>query len=302
MSVATTTAVADPRRTGFGVGAVRGFLRSPRLNGNLLAGIVMLGLVLLLALLGPRFVNARLAAVGAVKPSQAPSAQYLLGTDSQGRDMLTIMVLGTPQTLRIGLIAGVVGLSVGLVLGLLSGFFGGILDAFIRVLADSLLTVPSLAIMVIIAASVGHMTVELMGLTVAALAWMHPTRSIRSQVLSIRERSYVSVARANGENEIGILFREIMPNLVPYIAASFVGAVSGAILAAVGLEAIGLGPNDVHTLGTTIYWAEKFSAVLRGQWWWWGPPIVAISFIFVGLFLTSSGLDRVANPKLRLRT
>src|SRR5207245_5907175 len=95
--------------------------------------------------------------------------------------------------------------------------------------------------------------------------WMHPTRSIRAQVLSIRERSYVSVARANGEGELGILFREVMPNLVPYIAASFVGAVSGAILAAVGLEAIGLGPNDVHTLGTTIYWAEQFSAVLRGQ-------------------------------------
>jgi peptide/nickel transport system permease protein len=162
--------------------------------------------------------------------------------------------------------------------------------------------VPGLAIMVIIAASVGHMTVELMGLTVAALAWMHPTRSIRSQVLSIRERSYVRVARANGESELGILFREVMPNLVPYVAASFVGAVSGAILAAVGLEALGLGPNDVHTLGTTIYWAEKFSAVLRGQWWWWGPPIVAISFIFVGLFLLSSGLDRIANPKLRQRT
>jgi peptide/nickel transport system permease protein len=216
--------------------------------------------------------------------------------------MLTIMVLATPQTLRIGLIAGVVGMAIGLSLGLLSGFFGGAVDAVIRVLADSLMTVPGLAIMVIIAASVGHMTVELMGLTVAALAWMHPTRAIRSQVLSIRERSYVSVARANGESELGILFREVMPNLVPYIAASFVGAVSGAILAAVGLEAIGLGPNDVHTLGTTIYWAEKFSAVLRGQWWWWGPPIVAISFIFVGMFLLSSGLDRIANPKLRMRT
>jgi peptide/nickel transport system permease protein len=300
MSVAT--AIAPTGRRANGTGALRGVLRSPRMSGSLVAGIVMLGLIVLLAVLGPPFVNAKLAAVGAVKPSQAPSALYLLGTDSQGRDMLTIMVLATPQTLRIGLIAGIVGLAIGLILGLVSGFFGGAIDAVIRVMADSLMTVPSLAIMVIIAASVGHMTVELMALTVAALAWMHPTRSIRAQVLSIRERSYVSVARANGERELGILFREIMPNLVPYIAASFVGAVSGAILAAVGLEAIGLGPNDVHTLGTTIYWAEKFSAVLRGQWWWWGPPIVAISFIFVGLFLLSAGLDRIANPKLRLRT
>src|SRR5438128_12469044 len=120
--------------------------------------------------------------------------------------MLSFLVLGTRQSLCIGLMAGVVGLGVGLVLGLMSGFFGGTVDAVIRVLADSLLTVPSLAIMVLIAASVGHMTVDLMGLTVAALAWMHPTRAIRSQVLSIRERSYVSVARANGEGELGILF------------------------------------------------------------------------------------------------
>jgi peptide/nickel transport system permease protein len=296
------TAMPAGGRRSYGTAAFRGILRSPRLSGSLVGGLAMLGLIVLLALVGPRFVNPRLAAVGAVRPSQAPSAQYVLGTDSQGRDMLTIMVLATPQTLRIGLIAGVVGMAIGLTLGLLSGFFGGAIDAVIRIVADSLMTVPNLAIMVIIAASVGHMTVELMGLTVAALAWTHPTRSIRAQVLSIRERSYVRVARANGESELGILFREVMPNLVPYIAASFVGAVSGAILAAVGLEAIGLGPNDVHTLGTTIYWSEKFSAVLRGQWWWWGPPIVAISFIFVGLFLLSSGLDRIANPKLRLRT
>ena len=246
MSAATALG-ATGRRASFGSVGLRSVLNSPRMSGSLVGGLVMVTLVVLLSLVGPRVVNPRLAAVGAVKPSQAPSAQYLLGTDSQGRDMLTIMVLGTPQTLRIGLIAGVVGLAVGLILGLMSGFFGGAVDAVIRVLADSLLTVPSLAIMVLIAASVGHMTVELMGLTVAALAWMHPTRSIRSQVLSMRERSYVSVARANGETELGILFREVMPNLVPYIAASFVGAVSGAILAAVGLEAIGLGPNDVTT-------------------------------------------------------
>src|SRR5438552_8782552 len=141
--------------------------------------------------------------------------------------MLTIMVLGTPQTLRIGLVAGVVGLAVGLVLGMTSGFFGCAVDAVIGVLEDSFLTVPILAIMVVIAASVGHMTVELMGLTVAALAWMHPTRTIRSQVLSIRERSYVSVAPASGENELGILFREVMQNLVRFIADPSVGALVG---------------------------------------------------------------------------
>jgi peptide/nickel transport system permease protein len=240
--------------------------------------------------------------VASALPSQPPSADDLLGTDSQGRDILSVLVVGTPQTLRVGLTAGMVGLAIGLILGLVSGYFGGLPDAVIRVISDSLMTVPGLAILVIIAASVGHMTVELMGLTVAALAWMYPTRAIRAQVLTVRERPYVQIARANGESEFGVLFREVLPNLLPYAAASFVGAVSGAILASVGLEALGLGPNDETTLGTTIYWSQQFSAILRGQWWWWAPPIIVIAAIFVGLFLVSVGLDRFANPRLHQQT
>lgn len=95
-----------------------------------------------------------------------------------------------------------------------------------------------------------------------------------------------------------ILFREVMPNVAPYILASFVGTVSSAILATIGLEALGLGAQNEMTLGNTIYWAQPASAVLRGYWWWWAPPIVMIAMIFVGLFLTSVGFDRFANPRL----
>jgi peptide/nickel transport system permease protein len=284
------------------VTAIRSVVTSPRWSGNLTAGLVILLIVILFGAIGPHLVDPRNADVASALPAQPPSSDDLLGTDSQGRDILSVLVVGTPQTLRIGLIAGVVGLAIGLTLGLISGFFGGLPDAIIRVISDSLMTVPGIAILVIIAASVGHMTVELMGVTVAALAWMYPTRAIRAQVLTIRERPYVQVARANGESEIGVLFREVMPNLLPYVAASFVGSVSGAILASVGLEALGLGPNDQTTLGTTIYWSQQFSAILRGQWWWWAPPIVVIALIFVGLFLVSVGLDHFANPRLHQRT
>ena len=114
---------------------------------------------------------------------------------------------------------------------------------------------------------------------------MYPTRPIRSQVLSIRERPYIAVARANGASELQVVFREIMPNLLPFIAASFIAAVNAAMLASIGLEALGLGANDVHTLGTTIYWSQRYSAVLRGQWWWFGPPIAMIAIIFIGTVL-----------------
>jgi peptide/nickel transport system permease protein len=277
-------------------------IRSPRWNTSLVIGLTIIGAVLLLSLLGARLVDAANGIFGAVEPSQSPSAHHVLGTDSQGRDVLTMLVLGTPQTFRIGLIAGLVGVCIGLVCGLVAGYLGGLVDATIRVISDSLMTVPGIAILLVIAINVGHMTVELMGLTVAALSWMYPTRQIRAQVLSIRERPFVAVARASGASEAEIIFGEIMPNLLPYIAASFVGATSGAMLASVGLEALGLGTNDVHTLGTMIYWAQKYSAVLRGQWWWFGPPIAMIATIFIGLFFISAGIDRFANPRLRQQT
>ena len=216
--------------------------------------------------------------------------------------MLTLLIYGTPNTLKMGLIAGFIGVGLGLVFGLLAGNFGGIVDAIIRIIADALLTVPAIAILVIIAGNVDRMTTNVMALVVASLSWMFTTRTIRAQVLTIRERSYVEIARVNGEGPLEILFREIMPNLLPFIVASFVGTVGSAILAVIGLEALGLGALEETTLGNTIYWSQQSAAILRGYWWWWGPPIVIIAMIFLGLFLTSVGFDRFANPKLGRRT
>jgi peptide/nickel transport system permease protein len=97
------------------------------------------------------------------------------------------------------------------------------------------------------------------------------------------------------------MFGEMMPNMLPYIAASYTGNVSAAILAATGLEVLGLGPTRIPTLGMTIYYAISAAAVLRGMWWWWGIPIVALIVVFSGLFLMTVGLDEIANPRLRGR-
>ncbi len=176
------------------------------------------------------------------------------------------------------------------------------MDNIIRGSSDVLLTVPGFLVLVVVASMVRVVSVEVMALVVASLAWMAPTRIIRSQVLSLRERTYVMVARLSGMNDIEIIGREMMPNLLPFLAASFVAGVSGAILASIGLEALGLGPTHIPTLGMMIYWSLFYNAVVRGMWWWWGPPIVVIVLIFVGLFLLSAGLDEVANPRLRKST
>lgn len=272
-----------------------------RISPLLIVGLSILAAIVLFGLIGPFFTDATDAQVGAVRPRKPPGADYLLGTDSQGRDMWTLLIYATPNTLKMGLIAGIIGVGFGTVLGLVAGQFGGWIDAVIRVISDSLLTVPAIAILVIIAGNIDRMTTFVMALVVASLGWMFTTRTVRAQVLTIREKAYVEVARVNGEGPWEILFREVMPNLMPYIVASFVGTVSGSILAVIGLEALGLGALEEMTLGNTIYWSQQSAAVLRGYWWWWGPPIVMIALIFVGLFLTSVGFDRFANPRLARR-
>jgi peptide/nickel transport system permease protein len=165
---------------------------------------------------------------------------------------------------------------------------------------DTFLTIPALLVLIMIAASIrGFISVTIMGLIIASLAWMYPTRTIRSQVLTLRQRGYVQIARLSGMNTPEIIIRELLPNMLPYVAAAFVGAVSSAVLASIGLEVLGLGPQNDPTLGMTIYWAINFNALLRGMWWWWVPPILVVVVLFVGLFLLSAGLDEIANPRKR---
>ena len=96
-----------------------------------------------------------------------------------------------------------------------------------------------------------------------------------------------------------IIFKEIMPNLLPYLAASLVVAISAAVLASIGLEVLGLGPMDAPTIGMTLFWINYNAAVINGWYWWWIPPIVVIGILFISLFLIAVGLDEVANPRLR---
>ncbi|MFL2673098.1 MAG: ABC transporter permease [Dehalococcoidia bacterium] len=230
------------------------------------------------------------------------SGGYILGTDRQGRDVMSVMIAGIPLTLQIGLIAGLIGISVGTVLAFIAAYYGGWVDQVISTIVDVGLTIPGILILIVIAVNIqSGLSVQQMGLAVSAVAWVWPARTIRAQVLVMREQLYVEIARLSGTSGFSIMFKEMLPNLAPYIGASLVGSVASAILASVGLEALGLGPFDSPTLGMTIYWNIQFSSILHGMWWWFGPPILVLAMIFVGLFLITAGLDEWSNPRLRKR-
>jgi peptide/nickel transport system permease protein len=271
-----------------------------RRNPKLVGGVGVILFLILFWLVGSLLFSPSRSQPIAGPPDLSPSWKYLLGTDSNGRELLPVIIVGTGLTLRIGFMAGIIGVGVAIILGFLAGYYRGMLDTFIMGLVDVLLTVPPLAVLVVIAA----MTVEVISLNsmiviVASLSWMLPTRTIRAQVLSMRESGYVPMAKLSGMNNLEIIVKELMPNLLPYLAAGFVAATASAVLATIGLEALGLGPQSLPTLGMTIYWAVSFSALLRGMWWWWLPPVIIIAALFVGLFLLTAGLDEIANPKLR---
>jgi len=263
------------------------------------AGVLLLLALLVFGIIGSMLVNPKGADMGAVPLNQSPSAARLLGTDGLGRDMFAVMVIGIPNTFKIGFLAGTVGVVIGTLIGLFAGYYRGWADTFFSSFADVMLVIPALAILITVSAYVRVVTVETMALIVGLLSWPLPARVIRSQTLSLRERLFVQVAKLSGQNDFEIITLQILPNLTAYLAASFVGAVSAGILAAVGLEVLGLGPQNIPTIGRTLFYSFKYTALFRGMWWWWGPPVVPLAVIFTGLFWMSTSLDKYANPRLK---
>lgn len=279
------------------IGAV---VRYMRRNKSLPLGLAMLLSLLLFSVIGSLLVDTERARPLSVMAIQPPSWDLPFGSDRQGRDLLAVMIAGVPLTIRIGVIAGLIGVGVGTVLGFLSAYYGGLLDTIVRGLVDVGLTIPGLLVLIILAVTIREgISVNQMALVVACLAWLYPTRVIRSQVLTMRERSWVQVARLSGMSGPEVIVKEMLPNLFPYLAAALVNSVSAAVLASIGLEALGLGPIESPTLGMTVYWVQFNAAVINGWWWWWVTPIAILFILFVGLFLLSLGLDEIANPRLR---
>nr|HMN27277.1 ABC transporter permease [Caldilineaceae bacterium] len=285
-SKTTSYSAESPIRSA--VGGVLAFFNNNRLFTS---GVLLLLLLFLFGVIGSQMVSPKMADMGAAPLNLRPSAEHPLGTDGLGRDMFAVMVIGIPNTFKIGFLAGAVGVIIGTLIGLFAGYYRGYADAIFSSFADVMLVIPTLAILITVSAYVRVVTVEIMAVIVGLLSWPLPARLIRAQTLSLRERLFVEVAKLSGQNDFEIIVFQILPNLTAYLAAAFVGAVSAGILASVGLEVLGLGPQNIPTIGRTLYYAFNYSALFKGMWWWWGPPVVTLAAIFTGLFMMSISLD-----------
>ncbi len=270
-------------------------------NKGLAIGLIILIALVLFTVIGLMTINPKQAYPLSVATKQPPSLKYPFGTDFFGRNLLAAMVVGMWQTAVIGVIAGGLGTLIGVVLGFTSAYFGGWIDSTIRSVCQILTPIPVLLIQVVVAGSLDKrdVTIITMALIVVMLAWMGPTLVIRAQVLTMKERQFVSVAKLSGVSDIAIIFKEILPNLLPFIAAAFVGQVFAAVFASFYLAVLGLGPLREPLLGNIIWAAQLQGAFFNGWWWWPIGPSIAMILILGSLALINMGLDELANPRVR---
>lgn len=270
-----------------------------RRNAKLATGFSIIFVLVIIAVIADLLAPYDVASIGLHGPDLPPSFQNLLGTDTLGRDVFDQLVHSIRQSLIIGFFTGLVGLVVGMTVGVFSGYRGGLVDDSLRSVTDVFLVIPTIPLLVVLSSYVRFLTIPALILILAVFAWPFPARTFRSQVLSLRKREFINLAKLSGMSDIKIVFREILPNMLPYVGTTFANAVSGAILAEVFLEILGLGPQNTTTLGVMVYWAMWRGAMIRGILWWVLPPMVVLVLIFIGLQLINIGLDEVYNPRIR---
>lgn len=248
--------------------------------------------------------NKRIAATDYVNVKDVANVRVLpLGTDNFGRDVLKQLVSATGTSILIGLIAGLVATMIGLTLGLVAGYMGGIVDDIIMLVTNIFTVIPSFVLLILISYSIGQdqrgaITVAIV---IGATSWVWTTRSVRSQVISLRNRDHVNISKLSGHSMVRIIVRDILPYIASYVVMAFILQISSAILAEAQLSLLGLGPKttEVPTLGLMMNWAMLYSAHLNGSWWAYFPVILMIAFISFSLNLMNTGLDQVFNPTLR---
>lgn len=266
-------------------------------------GTIMLSLVLLLALLEPVINGYILKGKGPLKTGVfdkylPPSLQHPLGTDHYGRDVLALLLVSLKYSLLIGVFTGLIATLIGTVIASLAGYFGGKIDFILNSVTNGMLVIPSFPILIAIAAY-ARLDLITMSLVLAIFSWAWSARLVRAQILSIRERPYIELAKVSGFNSLEIIFLEILPNMAPFIVAGFINSIMGAMFAETGLRVLGLGPGEIPSLGLMISWSLTFGAIAIGRYNLLVAPAGTLVLVFISLNLINIGLEEIFNPRLK---
>ncbi|GAA4174735.1 ABC transporter permease [Gryllotalpicola koreensis] len=227
------------------------------------------------------------------------SAAHLLGTTASGQDVLSQLIFGARVSVFVALVAGILSTIIAVAVGLSWGYVRTFWGEGVGFIVNLFLVIPSLPLMIVIAAYLQNGGIGVIVLVVVVTGWAWGARVLRSQTQALRSRDFVTAAQFSGESASRIVFHEIMPNMTSLIASSFFGAATAAILAEAGLEFLGLGDSTTVSWGTMLFWAQNSNVLLTGQWILLFAPGLMIALFATSLAFINFGVDGLSNPRLR---
>jgi oligopeptide/dipeptide ABC transporter ATP-binding protein len=236
-----------------------------------------------------------------------PSAAHWLGTTVFAQDVWSQLLSSTQATMFVGLLAAAIATVLSVLFGVTAGYLGGNADEGLSLIANVFLAIPALPLLIVLADYVpsAGSSVVLVALIIAVTTWAYTARTLRAQTLSLRNRDFVEAARVSGEGRLRIILVEVLPNLIPIVAASFLFTTLSAIGAYVAIAFLGLAGSPTSSPPGLWNWGEMLrqgfanNAVRGGWWWWWAPPGICVALLGTGLALLNFGIDEFINPRLR---
>ncbi|CAM3793458.1 ABC transporter permease [Nocardioides marinus] len=268
-------------------------------RAGLVGAAVLLGFVLI-ALLAPVLADADGLSVTRAQGGvlEAPSGEFWLGTDDNGRSVLTLLVWGARVSLLVGLLATVISMVIGTLVGLLSGYFGGWPGGILFRLTEWFLVLPFLPLAIVLASVLGRSLLNI-ALVIGVTSWTSTALLVRSQTLSIKERGFLDRARGLGAGHGHLLRRHVLPNVAPLVFANTALTVALAILAETTLAFLGLGDPTRVSWGSMLQDAFRVGAITTGSWWFIVPPGVCVALVVLAFTLVGQALESVLDPRLR---
>jgi peptide/nickel transport system permease protein len=237
-----------------------------------------------------------------VPKDMKPSAEYWLGTDSNGQDIFWQATFAIRNSLIISLIAGFVSRVIAILVGMVAGYKGGATDRVLMFIGDSLLVIPLFLIFVMLAMMVReHMNLVVLGLMLSIFGWAWDARLIRSVILSLREREFTKTAILSGTGTVKLVLNEYMPFAMPLIFSTLINNIGFAIGLEITLAIIGLVDLMIPTLGTMLNWSLFYQSILLGRWWWVLTPVVLSLFLFIALYWLSVSISEYLDPRTRIQ-
>ncbi|MGB9111413.1 MAG: ABC transporter permease [Acidimicrobiales bacterium] len=272
--------------------------RELRHNHRAVAGAVILLFFIVIALFAPLIVPYSPTSIN-FTPNLPPSLHHLMGTTVNGQDIFSELIWGARASLFVGFVCAALISFVQLVMGVFAGYVGGLFDTVATMVTNVFLVLPSLPLLIILAAYLRGGSVFVLIAVIVVTGWAWGAKVLRAQAVALRDRPFMQASRISGESRWHIVVAHVVPNMLGIIVSNFFGAALFAVLAEAGLEFIGLGNINDVTWGTMLYWAQEGDALLQGEWVWLLVPGLCLALVGTSLGLLNFAVDEIANPRLR---